>query len=102
MDGGTTGTGIGRPVRRREDLRLLTGRGRYSDDLNLPGQAYAVMVRSAYAHALIRGIETEAASAASGVLAGLTAEDVRPDGLNPLPNTANSPPADISIRNKDG
>ena len=45
MDGTATGTGIGQPVRRREDLRLLTGRGRYSDDVNLPGQAYAVMVR---------------------------------------------------------
>ena len=40
-------TGIGQPVQRREDLRLLTGRGRYSDDINVPGQAYAVMVRSA-------------------------------------------------------
>ena len=54
MDGGAAETGIGQPVRRREDLRLLTGRGRYSDDLNLPGQAYAVMVRSPHAHALIR------------------------------------------------
>ena len=49
-----TSTGIGQPVRRREDLRLLTGRGRYSDDINVPGQAYAVMVRSPHAHALIR------------------------------------------------
>jgi carbon-monoxide dehydrogenase large subunit len=61
MDGDLTATGIGRPVRRREDLRLLTGRGSYSDDLNLPGQAYAVMVRSPHAHALIRRIDTEAA-----------------------------------------
>ena len=48
---GVAKTGIGQPVRRREDLRLLTGTGRYSDDLNLPGQAYAVMVRSPHAHA---------------------------------------------------
>jgi aerobic carbon-monoxide dehydrogenase large subunit len=102
MDGGTTRTGIGQPVRRREDLRLLTGKGRYSDDLNLPDQAYAVMVRSPYAHALIRGIDTAAARAAPGVLAVLTADDVRADGLNPLPNIANNHPADISIRNKDG
>ena len=54
MDRGPSGTGIGQPVRRREDLRLLTGAGRYSDDLNLPGQAYAAMVRSPHAHALIR------------------------------------------------
>jgi aerobic carbon-monoxide dehydrogenase large subunit len=102
MDGGPTGTGIGQPVRRREDLRLLTGSGRYSDDVSLLGQAYAVMVRSPHAHALIRGIDTAAATAAAGVLAVLTHEDVVADGLNPLPNIANSHPADISIRNKDG
>src|SRR5271170_1578015 len=102
MDGKPNGTGIGQPVRRREDLRLVTGRGRYSDDLNLPGQAYAVMVRSPHAHALIRRIDTAAARAAAGVLAVLTAEDVRADGLKPLPNIANSHPADISIQNKDG
>jgi carbon-monoxide dehydrogenase large subunit len=102
MDGLPTGTGIGQPVRRREDYRLLRGAGRYSDDVNLPGQAYAVMVRSPHAHALIRRIDTAAASAAPGVLAVLTADDVRRDGLNPLPNIANSHPADISIQNKDG
>src|ERR1044071_9759502 len=102
MDGGQTNTGIGQPVRRREDLRLLTGRGRYSDDLNLPGQAYAAMVRSSHAHALIRSIDTGAARTAPGVLAVLTAEDLREDCLNPLPNIANSHPADISIKNKDG
>src|SRR3954469_22753349 len=101
MDGDPTRTGIGQPVRRREDLRLLTGRGRYSDDLNLPGQAYAVMVRSPHAHALIRGIDTAAARAAPGVLAVLIGDDLRADGLNPLPNIANNHPADISIRNKD-
>src|SRR5205807_1838602 len=63
MDGTATGTGIGQPVRRREDLRLLTGRGRYSDDVNLPGQAYAVMVRSPHAHAWVRGIDTAKALA---------------------------------------
>src|SRR5438105_5591783 len=106
MDRGSSGTqnntGIGQPVRRREDLRLLTGNGRYSDDVNLPGQAYAVMVRSPHAHALIRRIEAAAARALPSVLAVLTAEDVRADGLQPLPNIANSHPADISIQNKDG
>ena len=102
MDGTATGTGIGQPVRRREDLRLLTGKGRYSDDVNLPGQTYAAMVRSPHAHALIRGIETGAARVAPGVLAVLTVDDVRADGLQPLPNIANSHPADISIKNKDG
>src|SRR5712691_7819044 len=102
MDGAATGTGIGQPVRRREDQRLLTGNGRYSDDVNLPGQAYAVMLRAPHAHALIGGIDTAAARVAPGVLAVLTAEDVAADGLNPLPNIANSHPADISIQNKDG
>jgi carbon-monoxide dehydrogenase large subunit len=102
MDGGPTGTGIGQPVRRREDLRLLTGNGRYSDDVNLPGQAYAVMVRSPHAHALIRAIDTTVALAAPGVLAVLTHADTVADGLNPLPNIANTHPADISIKNKDG
>jgi carbon-monoxide dehydrogenase large subunit len=60
------------------------------------------MVRSPHAHALILGIDTVAASASPGVLAVLTADDVRRDALNPLPNVANSHPADISIQNKDG
>jgi len=102
MDGGPTGTGIGQPVRRREDLRFLTGNGRYSDDFTLPGQAYAVMVRSPHAHAVIRGIDSAVARAMPGILAVLTADDVMADGLRPLPNIANSHPADISIKNKDG
>src|SRR5437660_2181320 len=102
MDGTATGTGIGQPVRRREDLRLLTGTGRYSDDLNLPGQAYAVMVRSPHAHALIRSIDAAVARAMPGVLAVLTSGDVEADGLRPLPHISNSHPADIQIKNRDG
>jgi aerobic carbon-monoxide dehydrogenase large subunit len=102
MDGNPVGSGIGRPVRRREDLRLLRGEGRYSDDLSLPGQAYAVMVRSPHAHALIRSIETAAARAMPGVLVVLTAEDVKADGLSPLPHISNKHPADIAIKNRDG
>ncbi len=102
MDRGPTGTGIGQPVRRREDLRLLTGNGRYSDDVNLPEQAYAAMVRSPHAHALIRGVDTAAASAAPGVFAVLTGEDVLVDALRPLPHISNRHPADIAIVNKDG
>src|ERR1700731_3274826 len=70
-----TGTGIGQPVRRREDLRLITGQGRYTDDLKLPGQAYAAMVRSPHAHAVLRAIDTTAAKAVPGVLAVLTGKD---------------------------
>ena len=60
----SSNTGIGQPVRRREDFRLLTGRGCYSDDFNFPGQAHAVMVRSPHAHARIRSIDKRAAAAA--------------------------------------
>jgi len=102
MLGKPNGSGIGQPVRRREDLRLVTGRGRYSDDLNLPGQAYAVFVRSPYAHALIRSLDAAAAKAAPDVLCVLTSDEAKADRLNPLPHIANSHPADISIKNKDG
>src|ERR1700721_4137517 len=101
MLGKPNGSGIGQPVRRREDLRLVTGKGRYSDDLNLPGQAYAVFVRSPHAHARIRALDTTAAKAAPGVLAVLTADEVRADRLNPLPHVSNNHPADIRIANKD-
>jgi len=55
-------TGIGQPVRRKEDLRLVAGKGSYSDDVSLPGQAYAIMVRSPHAHARIRTIDTREAA----------------------------------------
>ncbi|HTI82170.1 MAG TPA: xanthine dehydrogenase family protein molybdopterin-binding subunit [Acetobacteraceae bacterium] len=98
-----TGTGIGQPVRRREDLRLLTGRGRYSDDVNVAGQAYAVMVRSPHAHALIRSIKTDAATAPPDVLAVLTGQDMLRDGLKAIPHAVRTGhPADISLDNSDG
>ena len=56
--------GIGKPVRRREDARLLTGAGRFADDANLPGQAYLYLVRSPHAHARIADIDATAAAAA--------------------------------------
>jgi carbon-monoxide dehydrogenase large subunit len=68
--------GIGQPVRRSEDPTLLRGEGRYTDDVNRPGQAYAVMVRSTVAHGVIRGVDTTAAKAMPGVLAVLTAADL--------------------------
>ena len=78
---------IGQPLRRKEDLRLVTGRGRYSDDVSLPGQAYAYVLRSPHAHARIRGIDTAAARAMPGVLAVLTGADVKADGLKDVPHT---------------
>ena len=69
-------TGIGAPVRRKEDLRFITGKGQYTDDINRPGQAYAVFVRSPHAHANIRRIDTAAAKSKPGCLAVFTGEDI--------------------------
>jgi carbon-monoxide dehydrogenase large subunit len=73
--------GIGQPVRRLEDERLLTGHGRYQDDTNLPGQLHAVFLRSPHAHARIRAIDTIAAAGTSGVRAIFTGADYAADGL---------------------
>ena len=103
MDSNIGQTGIGAPVRRREDLRLLTGGGRYSDDLSLPGQSYAVMLRSPHAHALIHTIDTDTARAAPGVLAVLTGWDMLTDGLHPIPHAVwSNHPAEIFLPNSDG
>ena len=67
---------IGEPVRRTEDPTLLRGEGRYTDDLNEPGQAYAHMVRSPHAHGVLRGVNAEAARKMPGVLAIYTAADL--------------------------
>ena len=92
-------TGIGQPVRRREDFRLLTGRGRYSDDVTLPGMAHAVFVRSLHAHARIVSIDKRAALAAPGVLAVLTGADYLAAGLGPIPhNPGLSAPPDVQAR----
>src|SRR3954470_9856860 len=76
---------IGQPVPRSEDPVLLRGEGKYSDDWNLPGQAYCWIVRSPYAHGVIRGIDTEAARAMPGVLAVYTAADLAAGGIGGLP-----------------
>lgn len=78
-------TGIGARITRREDRRFLVGRGQYTDDHNLPGQVYALIVRSPYAHAAIRSIDTSAAERAEGVIAVYTGSDMREDGINPIP-----------------
>jgi carbon-monoxide dehydrogenase large subunit len=94
---------IGHALRRKEDLRLITGAGRYSDDVNMPGQAYAYMVRSPHAHARIRAIATTRALALPEVLAVLTGRDAIADGLRPIPHsTALSSPPDILLKNRDG
>jgi carbon-monoxide dehydrogenase large subunit len=95
--------GIGTALPRLEDARLLTGRGCYSDDFSLPGQAYASIVRSPHAHARLLAIDTHGARALPGVLAVLTGADAVADGLKPVPHipAAMSPP-DIKLPNIDG
>jgi len=87
--------GIGQPVRREEDLRLITGRGRYTDDITLARTTHAYVLRSPMAHARIGRIDTVAAQKIPGVLLVLTGEDVRADGLGDVPCT-------IPLVNRDG
>ncbi|MGZ5844493.1 MAG: xanthine dehydrogenase family protein molybdopterin-binding subunit, partial [Xanthobacteraceae bacterium] len=77
---------IGKPVVRKEDERLTTGRGRFSDDFSVPGQAYAVMVRSPHPHARIRGVAGTRAKAMPGVLGVFTGADCLADGLSAIPH----------------
>jgi carbon-monoxide dehydrogenase large subunit len=73
--------GIGQPVRRFEDARLVRGQGRFHDDVNLPGQAHAVVIRSIHAHARIRRVDTSDALRAPGVLGVFTGDDFARAGL---------------------
>jgi carbon-monoxide dehydrogenase large subunit len=84
--------GIGASPKRKEDLRFLSGRGNYTDDINRPNQTYAVMLRSPHAHATIRGINTAAAAAMPGVVAIYTGADM----------VVGSLPCGWLIHNKDG
>jgi aerobic carbon-monoxide dehydrogenase large subunit len=77
---------IGQPLRRKEDLRLITGAGRFSDDFSLDGEIYAAMVRSPHPHARILTIDTARARALPGVLGVFTGADLRADGLKPIPH----------------
>src|SRR4029450_4406199 len=95
--------GVGKPVRRKEDARLLTGAGRFGDDVSLPGQAYAAFVRSPYAHARVGAIETAAALAVPGVLSVLTGADAAADGLQPIPHRpVPTNPHEVPLRSRDG
>ncbi|MBI1181955.1 MAG: molybdopterin-dependent oxidoreductase [Alphaproteobacteria bacterium] len=89
--------GIGQPVRRTEDVRFVTGRGAYTDDLNLPGQAHGYVLRSPYAHARVKSIDTEAAKQAPGVIAVYTCADLDAAGIKDIPCFAGG-----FIKNKDG
>jgi carbon-monoxide dehydrogenase large subunit len=87
--------GIGQPVPRQEDPTLLRGEGRYTDDMNLPNQAYCVMVRSQVAHGVIKGIDTAEARTMPGVLGVWTGADLDAAGYGPLKTL-------IPVPNRDG
>ena len=87
--------GVGQAIVRLEDERLLTGGGRYTDDVSPAGQVAAVFVRSPHAHAEIRAVRTDAARAMPGVLAVLTVDDLDAAGMGNLPCRA-------PTRNRDG
>ena len=78
----TPKNGIGEPVRRTEDPQLLRGQGRYTDDLNEPGQVYAWIVRSPHAHGVLKKINTQAAREMPGVLSVFTGEDLKGYGTH--------------------
>ena len=87
--------GVGQPVRRKEDDTLVRGKGKYTDDFSLPGQAYAWIVRSSHAHGVIRGIDTSAARTMPGVLGVWTGADLASANYNPF--TCGMP-----LKNRDG
>ena len=87
--------GVGQSVLRVEDQKFITGKGRYTDDINLDGQAYGAAVRSFEAHAKINAIDVSAAKAAPGVLAVILADDITAHGANELPCA-------IPMENRDG
>src|SRR4051794_9036519 len=87
--------GVGQPVLRKEDDTLVRGKGKYTDDFNLPGQAYAWIVRSSHAHGIIKGIDTAAAKAMPGVLGVWTGADLASAGYGPYT-------CGLPLKNRDG
>ena len=87
--------GLGQPVRRHEDFRLIRGQGRYTDDIVLPRMAQAFVLRSPIAHAVIKRIDAGAARKMPGVLFVGTGEEIRADGLGDVPCT-------VPLKSRDG
>ena len=97
--------GIGQPVRRREDLRLLTGQGRFIDDINLDKQVYGCVLRSTHAHAELRGVDVSAAKQVEGVIEVLTGADWTAEKLGPIPTRTpakNSSGAPVPVPERPG
>ncbi|MBV9587053.1 MAG: xanthine dehydrogenase family protein molybdopterin-binding subunit [Alphaproteobacteria bacterium] len=86
--------GIGQPVKRREDQRFLTGHATFTDDIDLPGEAYGHVLRSPHAHARILSIDTAAAKSAPGILAVYTIADLDADGIQEIPTQVDVPGKD--------
>ena len=80
--------GVGTARKRKEDARFIQGKGNYVDDIKLPGTVFGDFLRSSHAHARIKSIDTEAAKAVPGVLAVLTADDLKPLNLHWIPTLA--------------
>jgi aerobic carbon-monoxide dehydrogenase large subunit len=76
--------GIGARVKRKEDKRFITGKGKYTDDIRMENQAYAAFVRSPHAHARVKGIDASEAEAMEGVIAVLTGAQLTGDGIGNL------------------
>ena len=90
---------IGQSFQRNEDERLITGKGRFTDDFSLPEQTWAWMVRSTHPHARIKSIDTSAAVQMPGVLAVFTGKDCLNDQLNPIEhNPVPSTRYDVKLR----
>ncbi len=87
--------GVGQAVRRKEDFRLLQGKGRYLDDISIENQTYGSVLRSPHAHARIISIDTSEAKKLPGVLEIITADDLNSDGITGIPCLA-------SVKSKDG
>ncbi|WP_315705305.1 MULTISPECIES: xanthine dehydrogenase family protein molybdopterin-binding subunit [unclassified Bradyrhizobium] len=87
--------GVGQPVRRKEDDTLVRGQGKYTDDVNLPGQVYAWIVRSSHAHGLIKGIDSTTARAMPGVLGIWTGADLAAANYGPFT-------CGLPLKNRDG
>ena len=86
---------VGKSVPRAEDEYLLRGQGQYTDDVNLPGQVYAYILRSSIAHGVIRSIDTTAARKTAGVLDIYTSDNLTTAGYGPLP-------CNVILKNRDG
>ncbi len=87
--------GVGQSIRRVEDQRFLTGRGRYTDDITVPGEAYLYILRSPYSHADIKSLDTAEARQAEGVIGVLTASELEAMDIGTIP-------VDVIPPNRDG